>query len=129
MERLPLADGSADVALLSQALHHAETPPQVVGEAVRVVRPGGRVLVLDLAPHDQAWVEERLGDRWRGFDQGVLSAWLREGGLTDVRVEVGARAKGDPFVVVIASGIRPRRRPRAASGARSNGARRRGSTA
>ena len=57
LEKLPLADASVDVALLSQALHHAHDPAAALAEAARIVRPGGRVLVLDLRTHDQAWVK------------------------------------------------------------------------
>jgi SAM-dependent methyltransferase len=104
LESLPLEDASADIALLSQALHHAEHPPVALGEAVRILRPGGRVLVLDLRSHDQAWVHERLGDRVRGFDDEELAGLLKDAGLTDVRVRVGARLEGDPFTVLIAVG-------------------------
>ena len=67
MEKLPLEDASVDVALLSQALHHAANPARAIAEAARILRPGGRVLVLDLREHDQEWVRDRVGDRWLGF--------------------------------------------------------------
>ena len=67
LERLPVEDASVDVALLSQALHHAGEPARAVGEAVRILKDGGRVLVLDLRSHDESWVREALGDRWQGF--------------------------------------------------------------
>jgi DNA-binding transcriptional ArsR family regulator len=53
LERLPLKDGSIDIAMLSQALHHAQDPPRAVAEAARVTAPGGRVLLLDLREHDE----------------------------------------------------------------------------
>jgi ubiquinone/menaquinone biosynthesis C-methylase UbiE/DNA-binding transcriptional ArsR family regulator len=104
LESLPLPDASVDVALLSQALHHAEHPPVALAEAVRILRPGGRVLVLDLRSHDQAWVHERLGDRVRGFKDEELARLLEEAGLAHVQVRVGARLEGDPFTVLIAAG-------------------------
>jgi SAM-dependent methyltransferase len=104
LERLPIRDASVDVALLSQALHHAADPARALAEAVRIVAPGGRVLILDLREHDQTWVRERLGDRWLGFPDKALAALLRDAGLTDVRVDVGARRTGDPFTVLVASG-------------------------
>ncbi len=106
LERLPLPDASHDLALLSQALHHAEDPERALSEAVRITVPGGKVLVLDLRAHDQAWVRRELGDRWLGFDDAALRDWLREAGCKDVRVTVGARQKGDPFTVLIASATR-----------------------
>jgi ArsR family transcriptional regulator len=107
IERLPLKDASVDVAILSQALHHARNPGHAIGEAARVVSPGGHVLVLDLREHDQEWVTERLGDRWRGFNEDALEKLLASAGLTEVRVTVGARRPGDPFTVLIASGRKP----------------------
>src|SRR5687768_2646759 len=72
LERLPLRDGSVDVALLSQALHHAKDPARAILEAARVAVPGGRVLVLDLRQHEERWVRDRLGDRWTGFKDEEL---------------------------------------------------------
>jgi SAM-dependent methyltransferase len=107
LERLPLKDSSVDVALLSQALHHAASPAKAVAEAARIVRPGGRVLVLDLREHDEQWVRDRLGDAWLGFDDSELARLMKTAGLTDVKVSVGARRVRDPFTVLIASGKRP----------------------
>jgi len=107
LARLPLADASVDVALLSQALHHAADPEQALAEAVRVLRPAGRLLVLDLREHDEQWVRTRFGDRWLGFSDAALERLLKDAGLRDVRVQVGARQSGDPFVVLIASGVKP----------------------
>ena len=107
LERLPIADASVDVALLSQALHHAEDPARALAEAARILVPGGRVLILDLREHDEAWVRERLGDRWLGFADAMLRQLLEHAGLSQVRVSVGARRARDPFTVVIASGVKP----------------------
>jgi ArsR family transcriptional regulator len=118
LERLPLDDASHDVVMLSQALHHAERPQKAIAEAARVVAPGGTLLVLDLRSHDQAWVRDQLADRWLGFDDDQLRRWLEETGLEAVRVSVGARLRGDPFTVVVASGrqrARPERQPAAAA--------------
>jgi SAM-dependent methyltransferase len=104
IERLPLRDASVDVAILSQALHHAEAPARALSEAARIVVPGGRVLVLDLREHEQEWVRQRLGDRWRGFSDEALVKMMKRAGLTDIRTSVGARRTGDPFAVLIASG-------------------------
>jgi len=76
-------------------------------EASRILRPGGRLLVLDLRRHEEAWVRERFGDRWLGFDDEELAGLLKGSGFADVRVKVGARLTGDPFTVLVASGIRP----------------------
>jgi len=107
LEQLPIADAQVDVAMLSQALHHAQEPPRAVAEAVRITAPGGRVLVLDLRAHQEAWVHSKLGDRVKGFADAELKKMLTSAGLRDVRVGVGARRTGDPFTVLLAAGTRP----------------------
>jgi SAM-dependent methyltransferase len=122
LDRLPLENASVDVALLSQALHHAAVPSQALAEAVRVVRPAGKVLVLDLRAHEEAWVREKLGDRHLGFSDDELGQLLADAGLTDVKVTVGSRRAGDPFTVLVASGTRAaavRERPRRRGGSRT----------
>jgi len=106
IERVPLRDGSVDLAILSQALHHAADPAAAAAEAARIVAPGGRVLVLDLREHDQEWVTARLGDRWRGFSDATLARLLKQAGLSDVTITVGARRAGDPFTVLVGSGVK-----------------------
>lgn len=107
IEDVPLPDGAVDVALLSQALHHAKDPAKALREAVRIVVPGGAVLLLDLKEHREEWVR-KLGDRWLGFDEAELTRLLKAAGLKDLRIEVGARKRGDPFQVLVASGRKPR---------------------
>lgn len=107
LSRLPLHDASVDVALLSQTLHHATDPEEALHEAARILRPGGRLLLLDLREHDQSWVRTRCGDQHLGFADATLERLLRDAGLYDVRLQVGARHTGDPFVVLIASGVKP----------------------
>ena len=106
LEKLPIKDATVDVALLSQALHHAHSPVRAVAEAARITVPGGRVLVLDLRTHGEEWVRAKLGDRQLGFDEDELRQMLTEAGLRDVKVGIGARKVGDPFTVLIASGVK-----------------------
>lgn len=106
LENLPIADQTIDVALLSQALHHAEHPDRAIGEAWRILKPGGRVLVLDLREHEESWVRSKLGDRWLGFSEERLHELLREAGFKKSEVRVGARRTSDPFTVLIAAGTK-----------------------
>jgi len=107
LEHLPMKDASVDIAMLSQALHHAQAPARAVAEAARVTTPGGRVLLLDLRAHDEEWVRSKLGDRRLGFADEELRRMLTASGLTDVKVGVGARKAGDPFTVLVAAGVKP----------------------
>jgi ArsR family transcriptional regulator len=106
IEKLPLKDASVDVALLSHSLHHATDPSLALAEAARVVRPGGRVLVLELRRHEEYWVRERLGDKWLGFEDAELRALMEGAGWSGVKMSVGARRARDPFTVLIASGVK-----------------------
>jgi len=107
LEHLPMKDASVDIAMLSQALHHAHAPARAVAEAARVTTPGGHVLLLDLRAHDEEWVRSKLGDRRLGFADDELRQMLTASGLTDVKVGVGARKAGDPFTVLVAAGVKP----------------------
>jgi SAM-dependent methyltransferase len=107
LEKLPMRDATVDVALLSQALHHAGQPALAVAEAARVTVPGGRVLILDLRTHAEEWVRAKLGDRVLGFRDHELKRMLGAAGLGDIKVDVGARKTGDPFTVLVASGTKP----------------------
>jgi ArsR family transcriptional regulator len=107
IEALPLGDAAVDVVLLSQALHHAEDPARALAEAYRVVVPGGRVLILDLRAHDQAWVRDRLDDRHLGFDDRSLAGLVAGAGFTHVRTATGASLADGPFAVVLATGTKP----------------------
>jgi len=106
LEKLPLKDASVDLALFSQALHHAEHPDHALAEAARILRPGGRLLVLELREHGETWVRAKLGDRWLGFSDERLRTLMEGAGFTSVNLRVGARRAGDPFTVLIAAGER-----------------------
>ena len=109
LEKLPMRDASVDVAMLSQALHHAQQPARAVAEAARITAPGGRVLVLDLRTHQEEWVRAKLGDRRLGFDDDELKRMLTAAGLDRRARSASARARpGDPFTVLIASGTKQR---------------------
>jgi SAM-dependent methyltransferase len=106
LEKLPIDDRAMDVALLSQALHHAGDPAGALAEAARILKPGGRLLILDLRPHDETWVREKLGDQWFGFSDDHLNGLLTRAGFKDIRVALGARKTNDPFAVLLAIGTK-----------------------
>jgi SAM-dependent methyltransferase len=107
LEKLPIADASVDVSLLSQALHHAADPARAVEEAARITTSGGRVLILDLRQHQEEWVRSKLGDRSLGFGEAQLRKLLLSAGLKDPKVGVGSQKAGDPFAVLIAAATKP----------------------
>ena len=80
MYRLPLADAAFDVVTLQMVLHYAEDPAAALAEAARVLRPGGRLIVIDLAPHARADLLQRHAHRWPGFDDAALAGWLGSAG-------------------------------------------------
>ena len=109
IEQLPLDDGAVDVALLSQALHHALDPRLALTEATRVAADGGRVLLLDLRAHTEAWTKARLGDRWLGFSPEAVTEMMGQAGLVDLVVRPATDDTGDdPFGVLTAVGVKPR---------------------
>ena len=81
LEKLPLDTGSIDSAFVSQVLHHAARPGKGLTEAARILKPGGRLILLDLAQHDQEWVRTEWADQWLGFEERELRGWLAEAGL------------------------------------------------
>ncbi len=106
LDHLPLRDGEVDVAVMSLVLHHAANPPAVLLEVFRVLRTGGRLLLVDLAFHGRDWMREELGDQWLGFDPEELRRWLLEAGYAGVIVE---RQEGGPEAIdlLLAEAARP----------------------
>jgi ubiquinone/menaquinone biosynthesis C-methylase UbiE len=86
MYRLPLPDAGFDLAVLQMVLHYAEDPANVLAEAARVLVPGGRLVVVDLAEHDQFERAERLAHRWPGFSRPSMARLLAGAGLVSAPV-------------------------------------------
>jgi ArsR family transcriptional regulator len=108
MEQPPIRPGSVDVAILSQALHHAVHPPRALEAAWKILRPGGTLLVLDLVEHAFEAAREMYADVWLGFAPVELSKLLREAGFEGISVEVVAKEKEGPgFQTLLAVGNRP----------------------
>ena len=104
-EDLPFESGSVDAVFLSQALHHAARPPHAVAEAARILRPGGRLVVLDLVRHEQEWVREQWADQWLGFEAGEVKQWIEKAGLVPLTVERMAGATPE-LAVLLAVGLK-----------------------
>jgi ArsR family transcriptional regulator len=81
LETLPIDDGTVDLALLSLVLHYVPAPESALREVARVLRPIGRVMVIDMLPHGRDEYRERMGHLWQGFGQEQMEGWLRAAGL------------------------------------------------
>lgn len=81
LEALPIDDGRLDVALLFLVLHHLAEPEWALAEVARVLRPGGRLLVVDMMPHDREEYRQEMGHVWLGFSAERLGAWAADAGL------------------------------------------------
>ena len=89
MYRLPLAAASFDVAVMQMVLHYADDPAGVLAEAARVVRPGGRLIVVELAPHGRDELLTKLAHRWPGFGDDAMGTLLADAGMR----------RGDPVTI------------------------------
>ncbi len=107
IENVPLPDRSVDLAILSQALHHASHPQAAVDEAFRILRPGGQLTVLDLKEHAFERARELYADVWLGFKESILHGFLKKAGFQQVEVNVVSRETVEPcFETLLASGIK-----------------------
>ena len=107
IENVPLPDKSVDLAILSQALHHASHPQAAVDEAFRILRPGGQLTVLDLKEHTFERARELYADVWLGFKESILHGLLKKAGFQHVEVNVVSRETVEPcFETLLASGIK-----------------------
>lgn len=102
LEALPMGAEELDASVLSLVLHHAPDPRRVLSEALRVLKPGGRLLVVDLLPHERVEYRERMGHVWLGFSEVQVREWLEGAGFSRVKViplprDPGAKAP-DSFV-------------------------------
>jgi ubiquinone/menaquinone biosynthesis C-methylase UbiE/DNA-binding transcriptional ArsR family regulator len=101
IESVPLPDSSVDLAILSQALHHANHPQKAVSEAYRILRPGGQVLILDLKEHTFEKARELYADIWLGFKESAVHSFLKNAGFQQVDVSTVARETAEPYFETI----------------------------
>jgi ArsR family transcriptional regulator len=101
----PIDANSVDLVILSQALHHAENPGAALGSAHNILKPGGRILILDLLKHNFEKAHELYGDRWLGFAESDLHRWLEEAGFKKIEISIVAAEEQPPhFQTILAGG-------------------------
>jgi ArsR family transcriptional regulator len=86
LESLPIDNGELDAAMLSLVLHYSPAPARALGEVNRVLKPRGRVLVVDMLPHDRQEYQQQMGHVWLGFSEKQVTRFLSGAGFSDVRV-------------------------------------------
>ena len=107
IESPPIRANTVDLALLSQALHHAEHPEKAIAAAHKILRPSGQLMILDLLEHNHCKVTEHLGDRWPGFNETTLHTWLQSAGFREIEIAQVDREEEPPhFQTILATGVK-----------------------
>ena len=107
IEEPPIEEKSVDLVVFSQALHHAGNPQRAVQSAYKILRPGGRLVILDLLAHQFEQARELYADTWLGFTESAVAGFLEDAGFCRVDVEVVSRDEANPaFQTLLAVGSR-----------------------
>ena len=113
LEALPIDDGRLDAATLMLVLHHVPEPERALADVARVLKPGGRVLIVDMVPHDREQYRQQMGHVWLGFSDDHVRRMLSDAGFGAIRVVVlpaDARSKGPGLFVATGDNQAPLRR-------------------
>lgn len=89
-QQLPAEDNVYHAVFANMYLHHAPDPQAAISEMVRILKPGGKLVVTDLDAHDQAWMREEMADRWLGFSRAGIRRWFEAVGLTAIDIDCAA---------------------------------------
>ncbi|HYR82466.1 MAG TPA: metalloregulator ArsR/SmtB family transcription factor [Terriglobia bacterium] len=105
MEKLPIRNGELDVAMMMLVLHHLPEPKRALVEAARTLKSGGRLLILDMVPHEREEYRQTMGHVWLGFSERQMSQWLHAAGFKEVRwraLQPESKSKGPSLFVATA---------------------------
>jgi ArsR family transcriptional regulator len=103
MEQLPIHDAEVDLVFFSQSLHHALHPARALQEAARILTPGGRIVILDLARHRFEEARELYADEWPGFTEAELETMLEQAGFRGAQASVvDKEPEGPQFQTLLA---------------------------
>ena len=109
LHELPLPSGKQDLVVISQSLHHVSEYERVLAEAARILKPGGRVVVLELLPHQEEWVRARLGHVRLGFRPEALKTAMEAVGFKAPHEVSAPRGVSSPFKAFLLTGTREAR--------------------
>jgi ubiquinone/menaquinone biosynthesis C-methylase UbiE/DNA-binding transcriptional ArsR family regulator len=104
LETPPIEPHTVDLAVLSQALHHALEPARAIHSVYKILRPGGQIMILDLLKHNFERAHELYGDRWPGFAESDLHNWLEAAGFKKIEINVVAREEQPPHFETVLAG-------------------------
>ena len=107
IENVPLKNKSVDIALLSQALHHANHPLKALEEAYRILEDEGRIIIIDLLEHNFEKARELYADVWLGFSQNKLYQLLKDAGFKQIEINLVSKETKEPFFqTILASALK-----------------------
>ena len=108
MEEIPIANSEVDLVFFSQSLHHALHPDRALHEAARILAPGGRVLILDLAKHKFEEARDLYADEWLGFSESDLESMLQRAGFSAIETSIVDKEPDPPhFQTLLALATKP----------------------
>jgi ubiquinone/menaquinone biosynthesis C-methylase UbiE len=106
LEELPIDAGQVDLAMMALVLHHLPDPARALAEAARILAPRGRILIIDMLPHDRVEYQQQMGHVWLGFGEDHINRLLAAAGFTNTRVRplpIDPEAKGPALFVAVAA--------------------------